>query len=110
MASARNSGPARAGRTTSRTAADQVALGDRAIDIAAVVRIARDHAQVGFSKAAQARLSAARAVVERFAASDVPIYGLTTGLGAGVDTRLGPAEMGAFQARAIRARSVGVGS
>ena len=37
------------------------------------------------------------------------VYGLTTGLGAAVDTRLSNDAIPAFQARAIRARAVGVG-
>ncbi len=37
------------------------------------------------------------------------VYGLTTGLGAAVDTKLSPASIPAFQARAIKARAVGVG-
>ncbi len=37
------------------------------------------------------------------------VYGLTTGLGAAVDTRLDADVIPAFQARAIRARAVGVG-
>lgn len=37
------------------------------------------------------------------------VYGLTTGLGAAVDTRLDAGAIPAFQARAIRARAVGVG-
>lgn len=37
------------------------------------------------------------------------VYGLTTGLGAAVDTRLDADAIPAFQARAIRARAVGVG-
>lgn len=37
------------------------------------------------------------------------VYGLTTGLGAAVDTRLDAGAIPAFQARAIQARAVGVG-
>ncbi len=37
------------------------------------------------------------------------VYGLTTGLGAAVDTRLSEDSIPAFQARALRARAVGVG-
>ena len=52
---------------------------------------------------------AARAVVERHLTDDVPVYGLTTGLGAGVDTRLAPDDLAAFQRRVAFARAVGVG-
>ncbi len=55
------------------------------------------------------RLSAARAVVLRALDRGDSVYGLTTGLGAAVDTRLDADAIPAFQARAIRARAVGVG-
>ena len=42
-------------------------------------------------------------------ADDKPVYGLTTGLGAGVDTRLSPDDLAAFQRRVAFARAVGVG-
>lgn len=56
-----------------------------------------------------ARLEAARAVVMRVLDRGERVYGLTTGLGAAVDTRLSVDAIPAFQARAIRARAVGVG-
>ena len=55
------------------------------------------------------RLKRSRAVVDKLAAGEKPIYGLNTGLGAGVDTRLTAAEMNDFQARVLIARSVGIG-
>lgn len=55
------------------------------------------------------RLEAARAVVLRALERGDSVYGLTTGLGAAVDTRLDADAIPAFQARAIRARAVGVG-
>jgi histidine ammonia-lyase len=112
MASARKSesGRARKGPPAPRLDAAAIALGTRPLGIDAVVRVARGLAPVALDGAARGRLAAARAVVERFAAGDAPVYGLTTGLGAGVDTRLAPAGMAAFQAQAIRARSVGVGA
>lgn len=56
------------------------------------------------------RLQDARAVVLRALERGETIYGLTTGLGAAVDTRLSSDAIPAFQARAIRARAVGVGA
>lgn len=86
-----------------------IALGARPLSIAAVAQVARAFAAVEFDETARVRLVAARAIVERFAKSDVPVYGLTTGLGAVVDTRLSASDMAMFQSQAIRARSVGVG-
>ncbi len=52
---------------------------------------------------------AARAVVDRHAAGDTPVYGLNTGLGGNVGYRLLPAEVPAFQEQVIRGRCVGAG-
>jgi len=94
---------------TKRTTRSPIAIGDRALTVSDLVAIARDHAPVKLSAKAQTRMSQARAVVDRLAAGAKPIYGLNTGLGAGVDTRLSPAEMSDFQARVLVARSVGIG-
>ncbi|MGO7421724.1 aromatic amino acid lyase, partial [Rhizobium ruizarguesonis] len=75
-------------------------------DIAA---IARRHARIEVSAEVEARIVGARAVVDRYTESDLPVYGLTTGLGAGVDTRLATEDLVAFQMRVPQARSVGVG-
>lgn len=98
-----------AGRAKNSPAAPAIGLGARRIDIEAVRQVARGAASVAFDDTARRRIAAAREVIERHAKSDVPVYGLTTGLGAAVDTRLDAADMDAFQAQAIRARSVGVG-
>ncbi len=82
---------------------------DTDIGIDDLVAIARDGALVEIGQAALQRMQAARAVVERIAAGDKAVYGLNTGLGAGVDTRLSAAEMDAFQTRVLVARSVGIG-
>jgi histidine ammonia-lyase len=50
-----------------------------------------------------------RIVVQRVIEQGQAIYGLTTGLGASVDTMLPPADIVAFQARAVLGRSVAVG-
>lgn len=84
-------------------------LGAAAIAPGDIVRVAREMAPVVLAPEARARVSAGRALVERLARGDQPIYGLTTGLGAGVDTRLPADDIEAFQRRAVFARSVAVG-
>ena len=74
-----------------------------------VVAIARHDATLVIAAGAEARVLAARAVVDRYMALDVPVYGLTTGLGAGVDTRLSADDLVAFQTRVADGRSIGVG-
>lgn len=75
-------------------------------DIAA---IARRNATIAISPDVKDKINAARAVVERYLAADQPVYGLTTALGAGVDTRLATDDLIAFQLRVPQARAVGVG-
>ena len=74
-----------------------------------MVAVARAGATVRLAPTVAQRLKRARAVVERFASGDRAVYGLTTGLGAAVDTKLARDEMAAFQRQAIMARAVGVG-
>jgi histidine ammonia-lyase len=84
-------------------------LGDRRITIADVVTVARGGARVVLADAARERVVAARAVVDRLAASDVPIYGVNTALGANTGLRIAPEALAEYQQRAVRARAVGVG-
>jgi histidine ammonia-lyase len=78
------------------------------IGVADVAAVARG-AAIALAPEVEARLAAARAVVDRHAGTDEPVYGLTTGLGAAVDTRLATEDMAGFQRRAVAARAVGVG-
>lgn len=75
-----------------------------------VVAVARRGSKVGLGNGVRPRLEAARAVVMRAVERGDSVYGLNTGLGAAVDTRLDNAEIQSFQARAIKARAVGVGA
>lgn len=94
---------------TARGRRGAILVGGRTVMVADLVAIAREGAAVRLAPAALRRLRRGRAVVERLAAGDTPIYGLNTGLGAGVDTRLQPAEINAFQARVLAGRAVGIG-
>ncbi|MFY8150909.1 MAG: aromatic amino acid lyase, partial [Hyphomicrobiales bacterium] len=87
----------------------EVVTGGEAIGHETVAAIALDYAPVRLHESVGTRLSAARAVVLRALDRGDSVYGLTTGLGAAVDTRLDAEAIPAFQARAIRARAVGVG-
>jgi histidine ammonia-lyase len=89
--------------------ASPLILGAGPITPGDIVRVARELVPVALAPQARARLVAGRALVERLARGDQLIYGLTTGLGAGVDTRLPADDIEAFQRRAVRARSVAVG-
>jgi histidine ammonia-lyase len=79
------------------------------LTIEEIVAIARDGARIEVSADVKRRLAAARAVVDQHIELNLPVYGLTTALGAGVDTRLATDDLVAFQLRVPQARAVGVG-
>jgi len=93
----------RGGRTLTIT------LGNMRVGVADVSQVARHGARVELGSAARQRIVADRVVVDHLALGEKPIYGLTTGLGAAVDTRVPKADVGAFQTRAVMARSVAIG-
>lgn len=86
-----------------------VTIGSGPLSLEAVHAVACGGASVALAPEVGERLAAARLVVERSLERGEAVYGLTTGLGAAVDTRLGAGQIGAFQSRAVRARAVGVG-
>lgn len=81
-------------------------IGGTSIDM--ICAVARNAAQVSISPKASAAIEAAYACLVRHAYSGQAIYGVSTGLGAAVDTRVGPSG-GSDQHRIPRARAVGVG-
>ena len=85
-------------------------IGTQAIAPETFATAVRDNARLTLGDGVPGSLAAARVVVERSAAAGAPVYGLTTGLGAGVDTRLASTELAVFQRQAVLARAVGVGA
>lgn len=86
-----------------------VTLNGMGLDIATVARIARAGGTVALAPSARAAIAKARAVVERFAADERPIYGLNTGLGANLKHRLTPEQITEFQTQFVVGRAIGVG-
>ena len=86
-----------------------IALTGGGVRIGDVVRVARASAAVAVTQETLDRVTQAREVVERLAAGDVPIYGVTSALGANTGKAIAEGERAAYQLRAIRARAVGVG-
>lgn len=87
-----------------------IVLDGSAVTVDRLLAVARAEAPVAAGAVVRDRLRAARAVVDRLAASDTPIYGLNSGLGANVGRLLDPVQRTLYPARAIRARSVGIGA
>ncbi|HEY4138463.1 MAG TPA: aromatic amino acid lyase [Casimicrobiaceae bacterium] len=86
-----------------------VRVGERPLAIADLVRVARGDEAVELTTKARERVAAARAIVERLAASSEPIYGLNSALGANTGATLAADDLAEYQLRAIRARAVAVG-
>ena len=95
--------------TSSCQPRETVAVGDHLPDVASVVRVSREGALVELTATARQRIVAERVVDESTIEQGRLIYGLTTGLGASVDTLLPPEDVVAFQTRAVLGRSVAVG-
>lgn len=71
--------------------------------------MARDGAPVVLHPGLRERLVRARAVVERAACGDAPVYGVTTALGASKDVAVAAGERAGVQRGVIAGRSVAVG-
>jgi histidine ammonia-lyase len=78
------------------------------LTIEALVAIADDRATVGLDDGARARVAAARAVVDRTAAGDAPVYGINTGFGNFAETRIAPADLETLQVNLLRSHAAGV--
>ncbi|MBB3772684.1 histidine ammonia-lyase [Angulomicrobium tetraedrale] len=86
-----------------------IQLGSTTVSLGAILSLVEQGSQIALDPAAVARVAAARAVVDRYASGDEPIYGLNTGLGGNVGYRIPPEEIEAFQVKMVRGRCIGVG-
>ena len=80
------------------------------LTIEQVVAVARDGEPVALTAGARERVAQSRALVERIVTGDVPVYGLTTGLGHRSTIALAPDEREAFQRRILLGRAVALGA
>lgn len=65
--------------------------------------------RVGISPAAIAAMERSRAVVERLAAGDMPVYAVNTGVGLLADVRVPAADLETLQRNVVRSHCAGVG-
>jgi histidine ammonia-lyase len=79
------------------------------IEIADVVRIAREGGRVSFASVVEHDLAASRAIVDALLEAGKPVYGLNTELGAGRDIVVSAERIEEFQRRTIRNSSGGLG-
>jgi histidine ammonia-lyase len=78
------------------------------LDVADLLAIADDHAAVGLTADARARVAAARAVVDAKAAGETPVYGINTGFGSFAETRIDKTDLAALQLNLLRSHAAGV--
>jgi histidine ammonia-lyase len=86
-----------------------VEIGAAPLTIGRIVELVQGRERIALTACARRRIATARAVVERYAQGDAPVYGLNTGLGGNVGFRLAPAEIEAFQEQIIIGRCIGMG-
>ncbi len=75
-----------------------------------LLAIADDYHPVGLAPDAAGRVDAARAVVDRQALGDTPVYGINTGFGALAETAIPREALGALQVNLLRSHAAGVGT
>ena len=74
-----------------------------------LLAIADDYRIVELSPDAAARVDSSRAVVDRHALGDAPVYGINTGFGALAETAIPREALGALQVNLLRSHAAGVG-
>lgn len=87
----------------------RASLGATPFTIDDVDALASGPATLTLSDPARSLVVESRAVVERYAAGDEPVYGLNTGLGANIGFRVARSELEDFQEQLVRGRTIGVG-
>ncbi len=84
-------------------------LDGRSLTLDALLAIADDRAPIGIAPAAAARVRAARAVDDRHAQGDAPVYGVNTGFGSFAEVKIPPGELDALQLNLLRSHAAGLG-
>ncbi len=84
-------------------------LDGSSLTIEAVKRAANGDGPVEIAAEAGERMERSRAVVERLAAGDAPVYAVNTGVGLLADVRIAPAELEQLQRNVVRSHACGAG-
>jgi histidine ammonia-lyase len=86
-----------------------VRLSGRGIAPEEVVAVARRGVRVELAPEGRRAMAAAAAVIERLAASDEPVYGVSTGFGSLANVRIPPARREELQRALVRSHAAGMG-
>ena len=87
----------------------RVAFDGHTLTLAQLAEVADGRADVALAPEAAARIDAARAVVDRHAAGDRPVYGINTGFGALAETTIPRDALNTLQLNLLRSHAAGVG-
>ncbi len=87
-----------------------ILLDGASLTLEQLIAIADGGEPVGLAPLAAARVRAARAVVDRMAHGDAPVYGINTGFGSFAEVKIAPDALEALQLNLLRSHAAGVGA
>ena len=87
-----------------------ILLNGSSLTIEQLVAIATRGETVAVEAEAAHRVRAARAVVERMAREDAPVYGINTGFGSFAEVKIAPEALATLQRNLVRSHAAGVGA
>src|SRR5689334_24003209 len=86
-----------------------ITLDGHSLTLEQLAAIADDGAAVSLAGAAAGAVDAARAVVDRLAGGDAPVYGINTGFGSLAEVKISRHALGELQRNLLRSHAAGVG-
>jgi histidine ammonia-lyase len=86
-----------------------IRLDGHSLTLDQLIAIADRGEAVGIAADAGARVTAARAVVDRKAYGEEPVYGINTGFGSFAEVKVAPDELAVLQRNLVRSHAAGVG-
>jgi histidine ammonia-lyase len=86
-----------------------ITLDGNSLTLEQLAAIADDHAPVTLHPRAAAAVDASRAVVDRHASGDTPVYGINTGFGSLAEVKIPKHALGDLQRNLLRSHAAGVG-
>ncbi len=91
------------------SAAPPLLLDGQSLTCETLEAAARERPQIHLAEAGLARMAASRTIIDDVIARKVPVYGVTTGLGALANTALGAAQLAEYSEQTIRGRAHAAG-
>jgi histidine ammonia-lyase len=89
---------------------NELELTPAGVAVSDVVEVARHDRAVRLGGAARARVEASAGVVDRLAAGDAPVYGVSTGFGSLANTAIAPDRRVELQQAIVRSHAAGMGA